>query len=55
MNRLTKIFIAELIGTFVFLGVIIHIVSKNEQMAWIKIGLTLSVAILFFFSVNEYY
>ena len=52
MNRLTKIFIAELIGTFVFLGVIIHIVSKNEQMAWIKIGLTLSVAILFLGSVS---
>ena len=52
MNKLAKIFTAELIGTFVFLGVIIHIVSKNEEMLWIKIGLTLSVAILFLGSVS---
>ena len=52
MNKLAKIFTAELIGTFVFLGVIIHIVSKNEENAWIKIGLTLSVAILFLGSVS---
>jgi|TARA_Y100000816_G_scaffold175374_1_gene126241 glycerol uptake facilitator-like aquaporin len=52
MNKLAKVFTAELIGTFVFLGVIIHIVSKNEDNAWIKIGLTLAVAILFLGSVS---
>ena len=52
MNKLAKVFTAELIGTFVFLGVIFHVVSKNEDNAWIKIGLTLSVAILFLGSVS---
>jgi glycerol uptake facilitator-like aquaporin len=52
MNKLAKVFTAELIGTFVFLGVIIHVVSKNQDYAWIKIGLTLSVAILFLGSVS---
>ena len=35
-----------------FFGCKENIVSKNEQMAWIKIGLTLSVAILFLGSVS---
>ncbi len=45
-----NIFLAELIGTFIFLGVIItsgHASSKvNDAFTWIKIGLALSVAIL---------
>ena len=47
-----KKFIAEVIGTFVFLGVIIiSVVGKSLTVAdkaetWIKIGLALSVAIL---------
>lgn len=47
-----KKFIAELIGTFVFLGVIIvSVAGKSLTVAdkaetWIKIGLALSVAIL---------
>ncbi len=47
-----KKFAAELIGTFVFLGVIIvSVAGKSLTMAdkagtWIKIGLALSVAIL---------
>ena len=47
-----KKFIAEVIGTFVFLGVIIvSVAGKSLTVAdkaetWIKIGLALSVAIL---------
>ena len=52
MGNLGKVFAAELIGTFVFLGVIIHVVSKGEDMAWLKIGLALSVAILLMGSVS---
>ena len=44
------IFCAELIGTFVFLGVIItsgHATTRSKDaLTWIKIGLALSVAIL---------
>lgn len=44
------IFLAELIGTFVFLGVIItsgHFQNKIiDSMSWIKIGLALSISIL---------
>ena len=43
-------FIAEIIGTFIFLGVIItstHSSSKYvDSFAWIKIGLALSICIL---------
>jgi aquaporin Z len=43
-------FFAEVLGTFIFLSVIItsgHASSKcADQFAWIKIGLALSVAIL---------
>ena len=46
MSTLGQKFIAELIGTFIFLGVIIHVVNKNEQDGWIKVGLALSIAIL---------
>jgi glycerol uptake facilitator-like aquaporin len=45
-----NILLAEFIGTFVFLGVIItsgHATSRsNDALTWIKIGLALSVAIL---------
>lgn len=52
MANLGQIFLAELIGTFIFLGVIMHVVSKNEDMKWIKIGLALAVAILLLGSVG---
>jgi aquaporin Z len=43
-------FFAEILGTFIFLGVIItsgHSTTRaNDALIWIKIGLTLSVAIL---------
>ena len=52
MANLGQIFLAELIGTFIFLGVIMHVVSKKEEMAWIKIGLALAVAILILGSVS---
>jgi len=52
MANLGQIFLAELIGTFIFLGVIMHVVSKNEDMKWIKIGLALAVAILLLGSVS---
>ena len=47
-----KKFVAELIGTFVFLGVIIISVSgksltvADKAETWIKVGLALSIAIL---------
>jgi len=31
MASLGKVFVAELIGTFIFLGVIMHVVSKSER------------------------
>ena len=44
------VFLAELIGTFIFLGVIItsgHASSRiKDAFAWIKIGLALSISIL---------
>ena len=52
MSSIMKKFVAELIGTFVFLGVIIvSVAGKSLTVAdkaetWIKIGLALSVAIL---------
>ena len=45
-------FFAELLGTFVFLSVIITLVDSHNlftnSSAWIKIGLALSVSILAF-------
>ena len=52
MATLPQIFIAEMIGTFIFLGVIIHVVDKKEENAWIKIGFALAVAILLLGSVS---
>jgi glycerol uptake facilitator-like aquaporin len=52
MASIMKKFVAELIGTFVFLGVIIVSVSgksltiADKAETWIKVGLALSVAIL---------
>jgi glycerol uptake facilitator-like aquaporin len=46
MSSLGQRFVAELVGTFIFLGVIIHVVNKSEENAWIKVGLALSIAIL---------
>ena len=52
MASIMKKFIAEIIGTFVFLGVIIiSVAGKSLTVAdkaetWIKIGLALAVAIL---------
>ena len=47
MASLAHIFFAELVGTFVFLSVIFGVVTRKEDHVWIKIGLTLAVAILF--------
>ena len=52
MSSLGQRFIAELVGTFIFLGVIIHVVNKNEDNGWIKVGLALAVAILLLGSVS---
>ena len=41
------IFIAEIIGTFILLSVIMISLNTDKQLAWIEIGLTLSVCILF--------
>lgn len=45
-----NVMLAELIGTFIFLGVIItsgHATTRsNDALIWIKIGLALSVSIL---------
>jgi aquaporin Z len=52
MANLMKKFISEVIGTFVFLGIIIiSVVGKSLSVAdkaetWIKIGLALSISIL---------
>jgi aquaporin Z len=52
MASIMKKFVAEVIGTFVFLGVIIvSVAGKSLTIAdkaetWIKVGLALSVAIL---------
>jgi glycerol uptake facilitator-like aquaporin len=52
MASIMKKFVAELIGTFVFLGVIIiSVAGKSLTVAdkaetWIKVGLALSIAIL---------
>jgi len=41
-------FMSEILGTFIFLSVIIITVSNkvSDNMAWLKIGLALGVAIL---------
>ncbi len=46
--------LAEIIGTFIFLGVIIFVVNGSKDMGvnWLKIGLALSVMILLFGSIS---
>ena len=39
-------FIAEIIGTFIFLSVIMIAVNSDKSLAWIEIGLALSICIL---------
>jgi len=49
------VFFAELIGTFMFLAVIIisgHATLKYDTMGWLKIGSPLSVAILVFSKIS---
>lgn len=47
-------FLAEIIGTFVFLGVIIFVVNGSKDMGvnWLKIGLALGIMILFVGSIS---
>ena len=49
-----KKFVAEIIGTFIFLSVIIFVVngSKGDNMNWFKIGLALGIMILLFANVS---
>ena len=48
-----KKFIAEILGTFIFLGVIITVLNDRKSMAnWLKIGLALSIAIVLFGGVS---
>ncbi len=46
--------VAEIIGTFIFLSVIIFVVngSKDGNMNWFKIGLALGVMILLFGNIS---
>jgi aquaporin Z len=52
MASIMKKFLAEVIGTFVFLGVIIVSVAgksltvADKAVTWVKVGLALSIAIL---------
>jgi len=52
MASITKKFAAELVGTFVFLGVIIvsvagkSLTDSDKAQTWLKVGLALSIAIL---------
>ena len=52
MLELGKVFVAEFIGTLIFLGTIFYVVSKKEDLAWIKIALSLGVAIVLLGSVS---
>lgn len=52
MTDLSKVFVAEFIGTLIFLGTIFYVVSKKEDLAWIKIALSLGVGIVLFASVS---
>ena len=45
-------FLAEVIGTFIFLSVIIMAVNNEKSLPWIEIGLTLSVCILFIGAIS---
>ncbi len=58
MASIMKKFLAEVIGTFVFLGVIIvSVAGKSLTVAdkaetWVKVGLALSIAILLMGSIS---
>jgi glycerol uptake facilitator-like aquaporin len=58
MASIMKKFVAELVGTFVFLGVIIvSVAGKSLTVAdkaetWVKVGLALSIAILLMGSIS---
>ena len=52
-NKLLLNFLAELIGTFIFIGTIITVINSSEStMNFLKIGLALIVAICFFGGVS---
>lgn len=52
-NKLALNFLAELIGTFIFLGTIITVINSTEStMNFLKIGLALIVSISFFGGVS---
>lgn len=52
--ELIKKIIAEIVGTFIFLGTIIVVVNvlKNEGINFLKIGLALSIAIVLFGTIS---
>lgn len=52
--ELAKKIIAEIVGTFIFLGTIIVVVNalKNDGINFLKIGLALSIAIVIFGSIS---
>lgn len=52
--ELGKKVIAEIIGTFIFLGTIIVVVNvlKNDGINFLKIGLALAIAIVMFGSIS---
>lgn len=52
--ELAKKIVAEIIGTFIFLGTIIVVVNvlKNEGINFLKIGLALSIAIVIFGTIS---
>ena len=52
-NKLLKKASVELIGTFIFLGVIITVVNDKKSLNnWLKIGLALSIVIVLFGSIS---
>lgn len=53
INSLTKKLISEMLGTFIFLGVIITVVNDKKSTAnWLKIGLALSLSIVLFGNIS---
>lgn len=52
-KNLTLNFLAELIGTTIFIGLIITVINNTEStLNFLKIGLTLSVVIVFFGGIS---
>ena len=53
MNKQLLNFIAEFLGTFIFLGTIVTVINSKESiMNFLKIGLALIVSISFFGGVS---